>query len=117
MKDRSGDHLGMNARFMFKGRRAGAQPSVLHDDLIASQAAVQLGRSCCCPARPVVRVMIPPGDKCQRWADLLLCGHHYRVSLQALLDAKAEITELTAPGAGHPEALLPEIPAHAAPVR
>jgi hypothetical protein len=107
----------MNAKFVSKGRRTGAQPSVLHDDLIASQAAVQLGRSCCCPGRPVVRVMIPPGDTCPRWADLLLCGHHYRVSLQALLDARAEITELAAPGAGHPEALLPEAPVPAAPVR
>jgi hypothetical protein len=108
--------MDMNARFWSKGR-VGGQPSLMHDDTMTSEATAQLGQACCCPARPVVRVMIPPNEKCPRWTDLLLCGHHYRVSLQALLDVQAVITELPAPGDGHQEALLPVVPAPAAPVR
>jgi hypothetical protein len=96
----------MNVRFPAKGRRDG-KPSGLHDDTMMSQPAAPLGQACCCPARPVVRAMIPPGATCPRWADLLLCGHHYRVSQQALAEAHAVITALPAPGDGRLEALLP----------
>ena len=41
-------------------------------------------RACCCPARPVVRVRIPPASDRPHSADLLLCGHHYRASVAAL---------------------------------
>jgi len=40
-------------------------------------------RSCCCPALPVVRVLIPPSSV-RPLVDLLLCHHHYRVSRAAL---------------------------------
>ena len=40
--------------------------------------------SCCCPARPVVRVLIPPSSARPHSVDLLLCGHHYLVSRAAL---------------------------------
>ena len=33
---------------------------------------------CCCPARPVVRVLIPPASARPHSVDLLLCGHHHR---------------------------------------
>lgn len=41
-------------------------------------------RGCCCPARPVVRVLIPPASARRHPVDLLLCGHHYVSSRAAL---------------------------------
>jgi len=62
-------------------------------------------RSCCCPARPVVRVLIPPGPARPYSADLLLCGHHYLASRAALtavgaavIDETGTVTELVAAG-------------------
>lgn len=46
-------------------------------------------RSCCCPARPVVRVLIPPTAERRHPVDLLLCGHHYLTSRVALAAVKA----------------------------
>jgi len=46
-------------------------------------------RSCCCPARPVVRVLIPPSSTRPHSVDLLLCGHHYLASRGALAAARA----------------------------
>ena len=55
-------------------------------------------RSCCCPARPVVKVTMPPTAGRDRPADLWLCGHHYRASLGALIAAGATVEELMATG-------------------
>lgn len=52
-------------------------------------------RACCCPARPVVRVTMPPTAIRPHPVELWLCGHHYRVSLPALLAAGATVDELT----------------------
>jgi hypothetical protein len=41
-------------------------------------------RACCCPARPVVRVMMSATATRPEPVDLLLCGHHYRASQAAL---------------------------------
>ena len=41
-------------------------------------------RACCCPARPLVRVMMPATATRPEPVDLLLCGHHYRASQAAL---------------------------------
>src|ERR1700746_3501837 len=46
-------------------------------------------RSCCCPARPVVRVLIPPSSVRPHFVDLFLCHHHYRASRGALSAANA----------------------------
>jgi hypothetical protein len=46
-------------------------------------------RSCCCPARPVVAVLIPPTSARPHPVDLLLCGHHYLRSRAALAAAGA----------------------------
>jgi hypothetical protein len=46
-------------------------------------------RACCCPARPMVTVMMPPTASRPYPIDLLLCGHHYRVSRAALRAAGA----------------------------
>ncbi len=48
-------------------------------------------RACCCPARPVVRVVMPASQNRSEPVDLLLCGHHYRVSQAALQAAGAAV--------------------------
>ncbi len=52
-------------------------------------------RSCCCPARPVVKVIMPPTAERAHPVDLWLCGHHYRVSLATLIGAGATVEDLT----------------------
>ncbi len=54
-------------------------------------------RACCCPARPVVRVIMPPAAGRPHSVDLWLCGHHFRASLPALLEAGAIVDDLTVP--------------------
>jgi hypothetical protein len=51
-------------------------------------------RSCCCVARAVVRVVLPPTSSRPHETELLLCGHHYRSSRRALAAARARVTEL-----------------------
>jgi hypothetical protein len=41
-------------------------------------------RACCCPARPAVKVIMPPAPDRPRPVDLWLCEHHYRASIVAL---------------------------------
>lgn len=60
-------------------------------------------RSCCCPARPAVKVIMPPAAGRARPVDLWLCGHHYRASVPALLAAEATVEDL-AVTADHPAA-------------
>jgi hypothetical protein len=52
-------------------------------------------RACCCPARPVVRVLIPPASARPHSVDLLLCGHHYLVSRAALAAVGAVVIDET----------------------
>ena len=78
------------------------------------------GRACCCPARPVVTVVMPPASARRHPVDLLLCGHHYRVCRAALTAAGATVYDgtgaLISTGAGGHELARPE-PAGAAPRR
>ena len=57
-------------------------------------------RACCCPARPVVRVLIPPSDARPHSVALLLCGHHYRMSCAALAAVGAVIIDDRREGIG-----------------
>lgn len=45
-------------------------------------------------ARAVVRVIMPPAEGRAHETELLLCGHHYRVSRAALSAAHARVEEL-----------------------
>jgi hypothetical protein len=67
---------------------AGPVPSVWSSPLCAED------RACCCPARPVVRVIMPPVPGRPHAVDLLLCGHHYRISRQVLAAAGATVYDL-----------------------
>lgn len=53
-----------------------------------------LDRACCCVARAVVRVVMPPTPGRPHETELLLCGHHYRVSRDAFAAARARVEEL-----------------------
>ena len=76
------------------GCRAGPAAGTAADDRAAGSGPHDLGdRAGCCPARPVVRVLIPPAPARPHSADLLLCGHHYRASGAALAVAGAVIMD------------------------
>ncbi len=51
-------------------------------------------RACCCPAEPVIRIVLSPGPTRPQTTDLLLCARHYRLSRRAFIAAEAAICEL-----------------------
>lgn len=59
-----------------------------------AQPEAAVGPACCCPARPAVRVIMPPSPSRPHATGLLLCGHHYLVSKSALTAARAVVHEL-----------------------
>ena len=81
----------MKGRFAY---RDAADPGEL-DDLLPSLPHIMADRACCCPARPVVTVIMPPAPGRPYPVDLLLCGHHFRVSRAALMAAGAAVYDDT----------------------
>jgi hypothetical protein len=64
----------------------------LAKELAGIGMAIGVGEpACCCPARPVVRVVMPASAARTEPVDLLLCGHHYRASQLALRAAGAAV--------------------------
>jgi hypothetical protein len=61
-------------------------------------------RACCCTAKPMVKVIMPATAARPRPVDLWLCGHHWRVSREALGAAGASVHPLGLPDAGTPGA-------------
>ena len=57
-------------------------------------ASSRSDRACCCVAWAVVRVVMPPTAARPYETELLLCGHHYRLSRAALSAAHASVHEL-----------------------
>ncbi len=95
----------MSAKFFHPASGGRTPPARIHDDTIEPGRAASIGPACCCPAKPVVRVIMPPTATRPHRTELLLCGHHYRFSRQALAAASATVTEL--PGiSGSPLAAL-----------
>jgi len=87
----------MDARFTHKSgnREAPAVERIGEGDVsLSANSAGLADRACCCTARAAVRVTMPPGPSRPHSTELLLCGHHYRVSRQALAAAKAVVREL-----------------------
>jgi hypothetical protein len=70
-------------------RRARAAGKAAGDQVPWSGPPRLADRSCCCPAKPVVKVLIPPTSARPHPVDLLLCGHHYLASRTALAAANA----------------------------
>ena len=50
-------------------------------------------RACCCPARPAIVAVMPSAPGRDHRTDLLLCGHHYRLSRAALAAAGAIVLD------------------------
>jgi hypothetical protein len=86
----------MNARFSPSARNNDNAASLPLDDAIPARdvTADLAGRACCCPAKPMVRVLMPTTAARPHETELLLCGHHYRASRQALAGARARVREL-----------------------
>lgn len=88
----------MSARFPTPSAagKASAAPTGPDDwgTWLSKEPAGSAGNACCCPARPAVRVIMPPRPARPHTTELLLCGHHYRASRAALTAAKAIIREL-----------------------
>jgi len=106
----------MNAKFLNQSGRTESSSCLPPDDIIGQQNQPPESRACCCPARPVVRVVMPPTASRPHSVDLLLCGHHYRVSSQALAAAGATVSELPEIAGNGATALLPELPQSRVPV-
>ncbi len=49
-------------------------------------------QSCCCPSRPMVRVIMPPTADRPHEVELLLCGHHFRLSQERLSATGAAVS-------------------------
>jgi len=75
----------------FPHRRAAGRRRAAGDQAAWSGPPRLADRSCCCPALPVVRVLIPPTSARPHPVDLLLCGHHYQAGRVALLAAGAAV--------------------------
>jgi hypothetical protein len=80
---------------------AGAEPSPdpaaprwRGTDPIDWWAARRARHACCCPARPAIIAVMPPTRGRNHPTDLLLCGHHYRVSRKSLAAAGATVLDL-----------------------
>jgi hypothetical protein len=72
--------------FRHRGPVTAADKARLAEELAETGMAISIAeRACCCPARPVVRVVMPVTASRPEPVDLLLCGHHYRVGQTALL--------------------------------
>ena len=56
-------------------------------------------KACCCPSRPIVRVLMPPSSGRPYRIELLLCGHHFRLSQWTLAAAGAVAGVLPGPAA------------------
>ncbi|HUJ07976.1 MAG TPA: hypothetical protein VLX31_17860 [Streptosporangiaceae bacterium] len=51
-------------------------------------------QACCCPARPAVIAIMPPGPGREHRTELLLCMHHFRLSRATLVAAGAVVVDL-----------------------
>jgi len=86
---------GGEVKMRFRRRRAKTADTPADDSSAWSSPPPLADRSCCCPARPVVRVLIPPAPARPHPADLLLCAHHYFASRAALAAVGAAVIDET----------------------
>jgi hypothetical protein len=87
----------MDARYLHPSARkdnAAAQRALGDTAYLPAEVVGLADRTCCCPAKAVVWITMPPTPARPRGTDLLLCGHHYRVSHHALATASATAREL-----------------------
>jgi hypothetical protein len=84
----------MNARFQSSASKPAGATALFDAAAHTEPAPRSADQACCCVARAVVRVVMPPAPGRPHETELLLCGHHYRVSRQALVAAHARVDEL-----------------------
>jgi hypothetical protein len=86
----------MNARFRHPSAQGNTAVRRLASNTVTTAAAPcdLASHACCCAARPLVRVIMPPTSDRAHETDLLLCGHHYRASRDGLEAAYAAICAL-----------------------
>jgi len=87
----------MNTSFIFPSAEQGDAATKRSSGAAADPPAVMPDhgdRACCCPAKAVVQVVMPPTATRPHATDLLLCGHHYRVTRPALVAAHAVVHDL-----------------------
>ena len=88
----------MNARFRPSSAGQVDGAAGLFDATAQPGPSVSLsGQACCCVARAVVRVVMPPTAARPHETEVLLCGHHYRASRTALAVAGAVARALLDP--------------------
>jgi len=87
----------MNARFLPPSARKDARVATRPPDDAIPSREVAGTLACCCPARAMVQVVMPPTPARPYETDLLLCGHHYRRSRTALAAAGAVVRALPDP--------------------
>jgi len=79
----------MNANFLRRTANAAADTYPSSETLPALTE-----RACCCPSQPTARVLMQPSAARPHVTELLLCGHHYRASRDALAAARATVQYL-----------------------
>ena len=96
----------MNARFRPSSAGQVDGAAGLFDATARPGPSVSLsGQACCCVAWAVVRVVMPPTAARSQETELLLCGHHYRVSRASVAAAHAAVSQL--PESDDPAAWFP----------
>jgi hypothetical protein len=88
----------MNARHLHPpaGKSSAAAPCGPGDTTWSATPSELPGPACCCLAKTAVRITMPPTPARPHETDLLLCGHHYRVSRRAVAACGASVSELPA---------------------
>ena len=89
-----GEAEAMDAKFTHQSASNDALPAERVSAGFSADSAGLAGRACCCTAGAAVQVTMPQGPSRRHSTELLLCGHHYRVSRQALAVAGAVVREL-----------------------
>jgi hypothetical protein len=84
----------MNAKFWHPSAEGAAERAPTSVTGVRAVRPRGAETACCCVANAVVRVVLPPTPARPRETELLLCGHHYRVSRHALATARAAVYEL-----------------------
>ncbi len=67
-------------------------------------------RSCCCPAEPVVRVVLPPAGARTGETDLLFCAHHFRACRAGLEAVRAGVFDSSGAPARETRSLFAAVP-------
>jgi hypothetical protein len=86
----------MNERFLKPwARNDNATMRPLDDATLSRRTPTDLAdQACCCSARAMVQAVMPPTPTRPHRTELLLCGHHFRVSRQTLAALGAAVREL-----------------------